>query len=139
MREDFEDAQQFFSELMKVPVADYTVYAAADDETAAAAYRKAFAKEPEPRFCFTANQGSALVMTLDCGRPLADYLGRYHHINLKSRLRDEAVAATVSPSRLEWLVARVGEQAIYTYLQQRSSSEPWRETFEAVFGMSVGE
>ena len=78
-------------------------------------------------------------MTLDCGWPLANYLGRYHYINLKDRLRDEAVAAAVGPSRLEWLVERVGKQAIYTYLQRRSSSEPWQETFEAVFGMSVGE
>ncbi|MYE32177.1 MAG: hypothetical protein F4X80_05910 [Chloroflexi bacterium] len=76
VREDFEFAQTFFRERLGAPEADYTVYVAADDESAWEPFWKAFGGDPDPGFCFTASQGSALVMTLDCGSPLSVYLGR---------------------------------------------------------------
>ena len=90
VRADFEAAQRFFSERLGAGGADYTVYVAADDESAAAAFRTAFSRDPDPGFCFSANQGSALVMTLDCGRTLAHHLGRYHYLNAHSSIRREA-------------------------------------------------
>ena len=197
VREDFETAQEFFGGRLGA-AADYTVYVADDDESAAPAFRKAFAEDPDPRFCFTARQGSALVMTLDCGTSLAHRLGRYHYINLHGRIRvatgfplerpwwlrigiqryaqDGYLAAVAGEGRVEvrsrfartarlaahplsslpattpaevttalayltvdWLAQRAGEQSLLEYLRQRSSSEPWQDTFEAVFGISVDD
>ncbi len=198
VREQFETAQEFFRERLGADPADYTVYVAADDESAAPAFRKAFATDPDPRFCFTAMQGSALVMTLDCGTSLAHRLGRYQYINLHGRIsaatgfppegpwwlrigiqryaQDGYLAAVAGEGRVEvrsrfartarlaalplsslpattptevrtalgylaadWLAQRAGEQSLLEYLRQRSSSEPWQDTFEAVFGISVDD
>ena len=203
VREQFETAQEFFRERLGADPADYTVYVAADDESAAPAFRKAFATDPDPRFCFTAMQGSALVMTLDCRWSLADHLGSYHYINIhepivvatgfpshgprwlrlglsgyaeytylaaagpetietvRSRLARTArrvelplssletytsgttprveVLTPLSYFAVEWLAQRAGEKAILEYLRQRSSSEPWQDTFEPVFGISVDD
>ena len=201
VRKDFDAAQEFFNERLGAPAVDYTVYVAADDASAAPAFRKAFAQDPDPRFCFTASQGSALVMTLDCGTPLAERLGNYHYNSILSRLgadtphpgllwmRDairgyanyanlmaarpgtsaqtrvrlalaarrttlplsslETYDAATTPEPgitmalgyfvAEWLVERAGEQALMDYSRLRSSSVPWQGTFEAVFGISVGD
>ena len=198
VREDFETAQEFFRERLGADPADYTVYVAADDESAAPAFRKAFATDPDPRFCFTAMQGSALVMTLDCGTSLAYRLGRYHYINLHGRIRvatgfpssahggsesefsgtprtatsrlsaaegrvevrsrfartarlaahppqqppattPAEVTTALAYLTVDWLAQRAGEQSLLEYLRQRSSSEPWQDTFEAVFGISVDD
>ena len=203
VREQFETAQEFFRERLGSDPADYTVYVADDDESAAPAFRKAFATDPDPRFCFTAMQGSALVMTLDCRWSLADHLGSYHYINIhepivvatgfpshgprwlrlglsgyaeytylaaagpetletvRGRLARTArrvelplssletytsgttprveVLTPLSYFAVEWLAQRAGEKAILDYSRQRSSSEPWQDTFEAVFGISVDE
>ena len=111
VRADFETAQTFFSERLGAPAADYTVYVGADQESAVPAYRKSFGRDPGPRFCFTASQGSALVITLDCAI-LAEYLGRYHYINIRSVIRIDATYSYVGPL---WLRDAIEAYARYTY------------------------
>ena len=199
VRADFETAQTFFGERLGAPAADYTVYVGADQEAALPAYRKSFGQDPGPRFCFTASQGSALVITLDCAI-LAEYLGRYHYINILGVIRIDAgydyigplwlraaieayarytyqmVARPDAAARLrvglaqrahtvtppltdlethgsstpepqfmaalgyfigELLVEGAGELALLDYFRQRSETEPWEDTFEAVFGITA--
>ena len=203
VRADFEAVQEFFNERLGAPAADYTVYVAANDEEAAPAFRQARGEDPAPGFCFTASQDSALVMTLDCGQPLANHLGNYHYNNVLSRLQRETDYADPGPLWLrdaiqgyarygsliaarpdtaaqtraglvlaaqrttlplssletydagttpepqvtqplgyfvaERLVERAGEWALLDYYRQRSKSEPWHDTFEAVFGISADD
>ena len=47
------------------------------------------------------------------------------------------VLTPLSYFAVDWLAQRAGEQSLLEYLRQRSSSEPWQDTFEAVFGISV--
>ena len=110
VRADLEAAQQFFGERLGAPAADYTVYVAADDESAASAFRKSFAQELDPGFCFTASQDSALVMTLDCGEPLAAHLGDYHYNNILEDLADFPYAGSL------WLARAIKGYAQYEYL-----------------------
>jgi len=198
---DFETAQTFFSERLGAPAADYTVYVGADQESALPAYRKSFGRDPEPRFCFTASQGSALVITLDCEISLAERLGSYHYINIHGVIRLDTTYPNIGPLWLrdaisgyaeyayemvarpeaaaqrrvdlaqmartvtlpltdletysamstpdpqfmaalgyfigELLVDGASELALLDYLRQRSETEPWQDTFEAVFGITV--
>ena len=115
VRADFEGAQRFFSERLGVDGADYTVYVAADDESAAPAFRKVLAADPYAGFCFTGLGNLALVMTLDCGRPLARYLGRFHYTDVQSSIRAEASFADRSPI---WLRYGFGEYARYAFLAE---------------------
>ncbi|MYE32047.1 MAG: hypothetical protein F4X80_05210 [Chloroflexi bacterium] len=111
-REDFEFAQTFFRERLGAPEADYTVYVAADDASATEPFRKAFGRDPDPGFCFTASQGSALVMTLDCGRPLSVYLGRYHYLNVNGVIGDETGHPRTGPL---WLRDAIEGYARFAY------------------------
>ena len=112
VREDFEFAQTFFRERLGAPEADYTVYAAADDESAWEPFWKAFGGDPDPGFCFTASQGSALVMTLDCGSPLSVYLGRYHYLNVNGVIGDETGHPRTGPL---WLRDAIEGYARFAY------------------------
>ncbi len=121
VRADFEAAQRFFSERLGAGGADYTVYVAADDESAAPAFRKAFSRDPDPGFCFTASQGSALMMTLDCGRTLAHHLGRYHYINAQSSIPREAGFLDDTPI---WLRDGFEQYARYAFLAEAGPETP---------------
>ena len=122
-RRDFDAAQEFFGERLGAPAADYTVYVAADDESALPAFRKAFAKEPDPGFCFYARQGTALVMTLDCGRPLAERLGAYHFNNVHFEIQQTTGFPTEGPWWLRLGLAGYAEHAYFAAARPEGAPE----------------
>ena len=200
VRQDFERAQFFFGERLGASEADYTAFVAADDASAGEAFQQASARAATPGFCYRASQSNALVMTIDCGTPLREYLGRYHYLNVlgaiglatdyphigprwlqigmerfaeegyrsvaagetletvRERLLSgtrhlaltlgdlEAGRAAGTPAATElshlavsWLAERAGERTLVEYLRRRSAADPWSQTFEATFGLSVAE
>lgn len=67
VREDFDGVQAFLRETFKVGTAHYTVLAAADPESIAAAHRRAFGADPGADFCSRSEEtGSVVVISLAC-------------------------------------------------------------------------
>ena len=82
VRAAFADVQAFFTERLGAGSADYTVYAAADAESATEAYRLAFGGTPDEEFCNAASRGSATVIVIDLEcRPDAPHLLDGHHFD----------------------------------------------------------
>ena len=123
VRAQFEAAQEFFRERLGAPPADYTVYVTADDESAAAPFRRAFGRDPDPGFCHTSSSGVAAVMTLDCGRSLAHYLGEYHFREVREQLLSGEWTGPPRSHGPKWLRVGAVRWAEYTFLAA-SGAEP---------------
>ena len=115
VRAQFEAAQEFFCERLGAPPADYTVYVTADDESAAAPFRRAFGRDPDPGFCHTSSSGVAAVMTLDCGRSLAHYLGEYHFRDVREQLLSGEWTGASRSRGPWWLRVGAAGWAEYTF------------------------
>ncbi len=133
VREDFEIAQTFFRQRLGAPAANYTVYIAADDESARAPFRKVFGTDPRPGFCFTGSQGSAFFGTVDCGRWLPD-LGAYHFVNVTGRIQRETDYPSVGPW---WLRLGLAAYARYGYLAAAGPESP-EQVRTRVIGIARG-
>ncbi len=107
VRADFREAQEFFGERLRAGPARYTVYVAADDESASGTHQRVFGKLSQG-FCFRSSLASALMITLDCGESLAERLGTYHF-----RIVESQFLATVGSPR--WLTGAFEEYARHVY------------------------
>ena len=107
MRADFREALEFFGERLRAGPARYTVYVAADDESASGTHQRVFGKLSQG-FCFRSSLASALMITLDCGESLAERLGTYHF-----RIVESQFLATVGSPR--WLTGAFEEYARHVY------------------------
>ncbi|MDE2697050.1 MAG: carboxypeptidase-like regulatory domain-containing protein [Chloroflexota bacterium] len=76
----FEDVQAFFSDRLGAGAADYTVYTAADSQSAVGAYERAFGGTPPASFCSRASHDAPILIVIDlsCRANTPHYLDRYH-------------------------------------------------------------
>ena len=92
VRAAFENVQAFFTDRLDAGPADYTVFAAAEPDSVAAAFARAFAVGPPGGLCSRGSGGVAALVVIDVScRSEASYgdrygLARYHYALARERL-----------------------------------------------------
>ena len=87
VRTDFDSLRAFFSDQLRAGTADYTIFAAAEPESVAAAHMRAFGEEPRDGFCDrSSNSGLAVVIDLNCHSTAPRELDGAHFKNVRRTL-----------------------------------------------------
>ncbi len=87
VRSEFERVRTFFSEQLGAGTADYTIFAAAEPESIAAAHMQAFGEELRDGFCDrSSNSGLVVVINLDCHTEAPRELDAAHFKNVRRTL-----------------------------------------------------
>ena len=87
VRTDFDSLRAFFSDQLRAGTADYTIFAAAEPESVAAAHIRAFGEAPRDGFCDrSSNSGLAVVIDLNCHSTAPRELDGAHFKNVRRTL-----------------------------------------------------
>ena len=87
VRGDFDHLRAFFRDRLGAGTAEYSILAAAESESVAAAHLRAFGEEPSDGFCDrSSNSGLAVVVNLDCRTTAPRELDAAHFRNVRREL-----------------------------------------------------
>ena len=86
LRAQFKDMQAFFRDRFEAGPVDYTVFVAADRQSATPLYVRVFGEDPERNFCTEQHTGIGFFMVLTCRPSLPDDVARHHFLEVTERL-----------------------------------------------------